>query len=337
MIKNSTWQSPSNIAIIKYWGKHGLQLPQNPSFSFTLSKARTETSLSWNQKPASKGRSIELFLDGRKEPSFLPKIENFFARIEADYPILKDIKLVIETHNTFPHSSGIASSASAFSALSCCIGEILNIKDKREISRLARLGSGSACRSLFASGAIWGKTEFEESSSDHYAVSIESKMHEVFKSFRDSILIIKSGEKAVSSTAGHKLMENHPFSEQRYQNARVRMGALCQALKSGDIDTFGEICEKEALELHALMMCSSPPYVLMEPGTLEVINLIQKFRKETGVPIYFTLDAGPNVHLLYPSEYVSKVTNFIESSLVPFCEDGFWIDDFVGSGPSNIK
>ena len=332
-----SWQSPSNIAIIKYWGKRELQIPENPSFSLTLNHARTNIQASYQLGDRFSERKIEVFLDEVLQPSFVPKIEQLLARIENEYPVLKSIQLTLRTHNTFPHSSGIASSASAMSAIACCLGEILGISDDlEELSRISRLGSGSACRSLFPHGALWGNCKELNQASNAFAIPMSDQMHPVFKTFRDSILIVKSGEKSVSSTAGHNLMKTHPFAHSRYANAKTRMGELLLALKSGDVENFGIICEQEALELHALMMCSTPPYILIEPNTLKIIQCIQEFRKKTHIPAYFTLDAGPNIHLLHPASNAIQVKKFIETELVPFCENRFWINDEVGLGSKKI-
>ncbi len=335
-----TWRSPSNIAIVKYWGKHGLQLPRNPSFSFTLDAAFTETSMDYRIGKGKDARKIEVILDGEPKTSFVPKIEQFFDRAKDKFPILENIHVQIETHNSFPHSSGIASSASSMSALAMCICEIANGTNQVDLvraSELARLGSGSACRSVFPIGAVWGKTTSLAESSDKFAIAMQKRIHPVFHTFRDSILIAKSGEKEVSSTIGHNLMNSHPYAEDRYRRATENLEQLLSALESGNLVKFGEICEAEALELHALMMCSTPPYILMEPESLEMISRIKRFRKKRDIPLYFTLDAGPNVHLLYPAEFTKQVQSFIESDLAPICENGYWIDDQVGMGPAQMN
>ena len=332
-----TWQSPSNIAIVKYWGKHGSQLPKNPSFSLTLSAAYTRTTARFIIHQTEQKNNVSVSLDGAEQPAFIPKITQFLDRVSDDYPFLNRIELHLETHNSFPHSSGIASSASAMSALALIIADIGGRSgDLQEISRISRLGSGSASRSIFPYGSIWGVSNEVPGSSDYFGIGMEDRMHPVFKTFCDAILIVKSGEKAVSSTAGHGLMASHPFAETRYANARNRLSHLTKALETGDVATFGEICEKEALELHALMMCSDPPYILMEPKTLEMIQCVLKFRKASGIPMYFTLDAGPNLHLLYPVENRNKVSDFIQKELIQYCENGKWIDDAVGTGPNKI-
>ncbi len=336
------WRSPSNIAIIKYWGKHGLQLPKNPSLSFTLNNAHTFTCLGYDINKA-KGVSFDLIFEGKENKSFHPKIFKFFEQIKEIYPFVEQLHFKIETENTFPHSAGIASSASAMSALSLCLCSlernffnILNDEEEflQKASYLSRIGSGSACRSIYPIAAVWGKTDLIPGSSDLYAIPFKDQIHQVFHTFHDDILIVSQQEKSVSSSAGHKLMEGNIYSNSRYQQANKQLDKLLKALHEGDLDSFGTICEEEALTLHALMMTSSPSYLLLKPATLSIIDEIRTFRAETGIPVYFTLDAGPNVHLLYPDEYKEIIKEFINQKLVLYCINKSYIQDYLGSGPS---
>jgi diphosphomevalonate decarboxylase len=340
------WESPSNIALIKYWGKHGRQLPNNASLSFTLNTAASRTFIALDGTNESGQMEIDFTFEGKQNDTFKNRIEKFLLSIADEYfPFLREYKLKIDSSNSFPHSSGIASSASGMSALSLCLCDIdyqLNAQDIlnedffRKASLIARLGSGSASRSVFSKMALWGKHPDFKLSSDDFAVSLEDEIHPIFHTFRNDILIISANEKSVSSTAGHRLMEGNPYAESRYKQANERLSILHTALKSGDLDTFGRITEDEALTLHALMMCSDPSYILMEEGSLSVIKKIKEFRKKTNIPVYFTLDAGPNVHVLYPSEWVAPVTEFIINELKHYCHEGKIIKDHVGNGPQKI-
>jgi diphosphomevalonate decarboxylase len=128
-------------------------------------------------------------------------------------------------------------------------------------------------------------------------------------------------------------MQDHPFAPIRYHEARRNLEQILAALKSGDIEKMGIITEMEAMQLHALMLCSNPNYILLQPNTLQIIREIKIYREESKVPIYFTLDAGPNVHLLYPAADITEVQNFIKERLLIYCQDAKWIDDRVGDGP----
>ncbi len=325
----------SNIALIKYWGKRDVQIPMNPSLSFTLNASHTQTELLFSPKNSSQ-TNFKVFLDDELKTDFVPKILTFFKRIEEFLPFLDQFNFEIRTHNTFPHSSGIASSASGMGALSLCLvelenklgGELTEKEKLRKASFLARLGSGSACRSLYRGITVWGETDSVEGSSDLYAVPYPYEIHEVFRNFQDTILLIDEGQKEVSSTVGHKLMGNHPYAKQRFQDAEENLKQLIPILKSGDLEGFGRIIEHEALSLHAMMMTSHPYFILMRPNTLRAIEEIWNFRKETQLPLYFTLDAGANVHLLYPEKFKVKIEDFIEKVLKSFCFQGKIIKDF---------
>jgi diphosphomevalonate decarboxylase len=340
------WESPSNIALIKYWGKYGDQLPRNASVSFTLNTAATRTFATWSPIADHETSGISFLFEGKENPAFQARIEIFLNKIRhVHFPFLESGLLCIESSNSFPHSSGIASSASAMSALALCLCDIENtlagnntFSDTfyRKVSLIARLGSGSACRSVYPMMAVWGVHPTLPESSEEWATDISPEIHPVFHTFHDDILIISPDEKSVSSTAGHKLMEKNPYAAPRYEQAGLRLTLLLEALRDGDVATFGKITEDEALTLHALMMCSDPAYILMEEGSLSVIKQIKKFRKQTNIPVFFTLDAGPNVHILYPDEFESQVSTFIINELKPYCNNGKIIRDKVGTGPKKI-
>ena len=207
---------------------------------------------------------------------------------------------------------------------------------ERKASMLARLGSGSASRSIFDSWALWGKTGDVEGSSDEYAIGMKEHMHPIFNFLHDDIFILSAAEKSVSSSAGHELMESNPYANVRYEEAKRQMFYLLKALETGDMERFGSIAEQEAMSLHALMMASNPSYILMEPNTIAMIKMIRAYRAESGLPVYFSLDAGPNIHLLYPDSIADEILPFIENELKPLCVDGLVIKDQVGPGPEQI-
>lgn len=332
------WSSPSNIALVKYWGKRGKQLPQNPSISFTLSECCSETFVTYEK---SDRLGFTFYFEGQEKPAFGAKIEKFLLENQAFFPFINQLNLKVESRNTFPHSSGIASSASSMSAFVMCLMDIENQivgkqSDFQKASCFSRLASGSASRSVYPKMALWGSTPCFEGSSDEYAVPLENEIHPVFKTFRDSILIVSGDTKSVSSRAGHALMEGNPYAPARYAQANGNIKDLLSALKSGDLDTFINITESEALQLHALMMCSNPSYILMKPNTLNLIDKIRSFREETKIPLCFTLDAGPNVHLLYPESEAEKVEAYIKNVLVDYCDQNRWIADRVGDGPKKL-
>ena len=324
-------RSPSNIAIVKYWGKHGNQLPNNPSISFTLSNCFTETKVTYKEA-SHDDISMEFYFEGKENPAFKSKIEKFLNANEQYFTFLKGLDLKIESYNSFPHSSGIASSASSMSALIMCLLEIKykdSVIDLQEASFLSRLASGSAARSVYPVMTLWGETASLSDSSNEYAIPIGDMIHPVFKTYHDTILIVSSKEKSVSSRAGHSLMDSHPMAEMRYATARKNTEDLLTILKQGDLEGFIKIAEEEANQLHDLMATSTPSYTLKEPNTINIINKILEFRKETGLPVCYTLDAGPNVHLLYPDSCAEQVHKFIEEVLKDYCFENKYINDKV--------
>ncbi|MFS4455073.1 diphosphomevalonate decarboxylase [Maribacter sp. 2304DJ31-5] len=340
-----TYSSPSNIALVKYWGKKENQIPANPSVSFTLEACATTTTVTFYELGSAGSHfSFDLFFEGRPNEDFKPKIQTFFKRITVYLPFLKSYHLKIETANSFPHSSGIASSASGMSALALCLLEIereLNPEMTQEYftrkaSFLARLGSGSACRSIEGDLVQWGAHKETEGSSDLFGIKYPYKVHNVFNSYHDTILLVDKGKKQVSSTIGHGLMHDHPFAAQRFQQAHNNLSKLRSVFEKGDLDTFIEIVESEALTLHAMMMTSQPSFVLMKPNTLEVIQKIRDFREKSGTHVCFTLDAGANVHVLYPENEKEKVYAFVKNELLVYCENQQHICDRIGYGAKKL-
>lgn len=339
------WEAPSNIALVKYWGKKAGQIPMNPSVSFTLHTCSTQTELRCRKSGTPSGTpSFEVFLEGSPAPHFREKIQSFFERILPFQPFLSGYAFEIHTENTFPHSSGIASSASGMAALALGLMDLEQViyPDMppeffhRKASFLARLGSGSAARSVGGNLVQWGAHESVPGSSDLFGIGYPLPVHSVFRSFRDTILLVDKGQKQVSSTAGHGLMQGHPYANARFDQATSRIEALQPILEKGDLQAFIELVESEALTLHAMMMTSSPYYILMKPATLRILEHIREFRESANEPVCFTLDAGANVHVLYPEESHEKVYAFIKDTLLPFCQDGQHICDRVGSGAKRL-
>ncbi|WP_315054763.1 diphosphomevalonate decarboxylase [Chryseobacterium indoltheticum] len=327
---------PSNIALIKYWGKYKDQIPANPSISFTLNHCKTNTEMEF---VANESFSVQTFLSGNEEVKFAEKIEKYFKNIEQYLPWILQGKYIIRTENTFPHSSGIASSASGFGAIAKCLmkldesffGKKSDEESLTKASFLARLGSGSACRSLYNGLVVWGETDQVNGSSDLFAVQYpNTEIHDIFKDFNDWVLLIHEGVKSVSSTVGHGLMNTNPYAERRFQEARENFVPMKEILKSGDMQRFIKLVEHEALTLHAMMMMSDPAFILMKTGTLEVINKIWDFRRETDLPLFFTLDAGANVHLLFPNDgSEEKIKTFIEAELLQHTQKNGVVKDVM--------
>ncbi len=333
IVFESAWESPSNIAFVKYWGKKGHQIPANPSLSMSLKECCTKTKTIFSP---SNELQVNLKLEGDTNPKFAQKIRNYLASLESELPWIMNLNVSIETSNTFPHGAGIASSASGLSAFALTFADYLkalNPNDDHSLffkraSHLARLASGSACRSVFGGFSTWGASDLPEAT-DLYASPLE--VHPDLRFLHDTVLVVNGTEKNISSTDGHGRMSDHFFAEARFSQAKVHFTICVQALKAGDIESVGKILESEALSLHAMMLTSPSAYTLLKPNTLLAIEAIWRFRRETKLPLYFTLDAGPNLHLIYPGHEKKQIELFIHHTLSPMCEKILY--DVTGDGP----
>jgi diphosphomevalonate decarboxylase len=339
-----TWQTPSNIALVKYWGKSEPQIPKNASISFTLNNCHTTTKIEFTKTQPKNQAEFELFFEGEKKDDFKPKIAKFFERIQKYCPYILEYNMVISSENSFPHSSGIASSASGMSAIAMCLMNLEkeltpSLNDEyinKKASFLARLGSGSASRSIEGPLVVWGSHPEVEGSSDLFGVKFPHKVHPIFEDYQDAILLVDKGEKQVSSTVGHNLMHNHHYAESRFTQANENLEKLSKILQNGNIKEFVSLVESEALTLHAMMLTSNPYFILMKPNTLEIINKIWEYRQENNSNVCFTLDAGANVHVLYPYSERTEIEAFIKNILAAYCQKNHYICDSVGFGARPI-
>ncbi len=332
-----SWKSPSNIALVKYWGKKENQIPLNPSLSMTLSQSYTLTRVT--ATPDREEKKLKVNADASHP--FIPKMELFLQYIGKEVPVLKELSFNVETTNSFPHSTGIASSASGLSAFALCLLSIAEMVSGKNIdsgeffnlaSFVSRMGSGSACRSLYGGYSLWGKTDRVQGSSGLFAVPLAERVHPIFRTLHDAILVISSEPKSLPSTRGHSLMDHHPFAAARIDQAENNLSETLKALDSGDIERLISVTENEALTLHALIMSSKGGTVLLKPPTVNVILKIREARRK-GMSVFFSLDAGPNVHLFYPEKSTPEVEQFIRNELVSSCENGLVIYDCCGTGP----
>lgn len=338
------WRSPSNIALIKYWGKYGRQLPRNPSISMTLKNCYTDTVMEYRFGSTNSGPLLDFKFQGKKDDVFAARIMHYLDDISGEKPFLKNLEMKVNSSNSFPHSAGVASSASSMSALVLCLlvaeSRIAGFENDekdflKQASSFSRLASGSAARSLFGGFVLWGESAYMPESSSKYAVPVTG-VAPVFQTYRDAVMIVSSKKKTMASTKGHKLMEDHPFAQERYGQARVNLSQMIDILRNGDQMGFAELLEHEALTLHSLMMSSIPGYIEIKANTINIIDRIRAYRDKSGVPLAFTLDAGPNVHILYPEQDKEEVIYFIKHELADLCENNKWIDDELGSGPERL-
>ncbi|MBN2612472.1 MAG: hypothetical protein JXB00_13015 [Bacteroidales bacterium] len=338
------WICPSNIALVKYWGKKDNQVPYNPSVSITLKNAFTSLKLEYSKTSGIHPAPPEFYFEGKRNKPYESRVGGYLETVKPFFPFLNQLRIKIHSENSFPAATGIASSASSFGALALSItgieysflGKSLDDRFYRKASFMARLGSGSACRSVYGGVVLWGYSEEVPGSSDEYAVSINDKANGIFKNYCDSILIITKEKKQVSSSDGHRLMNSNPYAVNRFAEARNNITNLLHAISSGDQSGFISIAEGEAMALHAMMMTGKPYYLLMKPQTVSAIEKIRQYRETTGHPVCFTLDAGANVHMLYPAHISRDVHKFIDSGLREFCIDGEVLHDITGDGPKKL-
>lgn len=337
-----TWRCPSNIAFVKYWGKKPNQLPCNASLSMILSASYSEVRLELKEKKSKEEIEIDYFFENKKNELFEEKVKRYIEKNRIYFPSVLQFRLRFDSTNSFPHSAGIASSASAFGAIALALldaeysltNKALDTYFYQKASSLARLGSGSASRSILPAFSVWGKVEGFETSSDEFAVPV-LEVHKHFQNLKDTILIVDNQPKSVSSTIGHSLMQNHPFASNRFTQANERVKTMIEILRQGDEEQFIHIVESEALTLHAMMMTSNEYYLLMKPNTLQIIEEIWRFRKQTNIPICFTLDAGPNVHIIYPESYQKEVRYFLKNNCNNYKIDSIF--DEIGLGPKKMN
>ncbi len=333
------WTSPSNIALIKYWGKKGVQLPMNASLSVTLRESVSHVTLDFQQTEKGLG-GADFYFEGQEHPVFNKLVMSYLEHIRPWFPFLNRLWLKIDSRNSFPHSAGIASSASFMSALALCICQLENYPLKeygsdflRKASFMARLGSGSAARSVYGKMAAWGKHPAIHDSSDQYAIPFPEKIPAIFQNLQDTIVVVDAGTKKVSSSQGHQLMKNHPYAQTRLKQANQNFHKILEAAENSNWKTFASIIENEALSLHAMMLSSIPGFSLLKQQTLEIIEKVKNFRDKHNAMITFTLDAGPNVHLLYPHQERKMVLPFIHDQIKPLAENERIIADQMGNGP----
>jgi diphosphomevalonate decarboxylase len=278
-----------NIAFIKYWGNidHDLNIPTNGSISMNLSGLETRTTVTFN--PALK--ADKLILNGEKiTGEGLDRVSRFLDRVRKMANLNGYAQVTSE--NNFPTGSGIASSASAFAALSLAATAASELSlDTEELSRLARTGSGSASRSVPEGYVEWQAGEDHQSS---YAYTIAPPDH---WDLIDLIAIVSQEHKVTGSTGGHAIAHTSPLQNARLVDVDQRLDTCRQAILDRDFATFAKVVELDSNLMHAVMMTSSPPLIYWLPGTLAVMQAVQDWRRQ-GMEVCYTIDAGPNIHVI---------------------------------------
>ncbi|MBN1304598.1 MAG: diphosphomevalonate decarboxylase [Anaerolineales bacterium] len=296
----ATAQAHPNIAFIKYWGNKDqeLRIPVNGSLSMNLDGLFTQTtvtfntffpkdSLTLNNKPIT-GAGLDRvtgILDLVRQRAGM----NTSAEVRSD--------------NNFPTGTGIASSAAAFAALALAASTAAGLHlDEQQLSILARRGSGSASRSIPGGFVEW---QAGADNDDSYAFSFAPAEH---WNLADCIAVISSEHKPTISSQGHTLASTSPLQAARIADAPRRIDICRQAILNCDFEALAAIVELDSDMMHAVMMTSTPALFYWRPATLAVIQAVRDWRSE-GLPVCYTIDAGPNVHVLCPQEYVETTAN----------------------------
>lgn len=295
-----------NIAFIKYWGNRdeSLRLPSNGSISMNLDGLFTRTKITWKENRKSSKDTLTLNgapISGRA----LQRVSNFLDLVRQMAGL--DLRAEVISENNFPSGAGIASSASAFAALALASTRAAGLDlEPAALSRLARRGSGSACRSIPGGFVEWTAGASDE---DSYAVPIAPPEH---WSLVDVIAILSSAHKPTGSTEGHARAHTSPLQAARVNDAPRRLDLCRRAILERDFAAFAEIVELDSNLMHAVMMTSTPPLFYWQEATLKVMKTIRAARAN-GLPVCYTIDAGPNVHVVCEKASAAEVIKMVGS------------------------
>lgn len=292
-----------NIAFIKYWGNQDevLRIPSSGSISMNLDGLRTSTQVTFEDGLD----SDRLTINGSQVSGLaLDRVRELLVKVRA----ISGMHLFarVESENNFPSGTGIASSASAFAALSLAAVSAAGMQlEESELSRLARTASGSACRSV-PTGFVEWQAGFDHMTS--FAFSIAPPSH---WRLADCITIINREHKSIGSYEGHRLANRSPLQPARLSGAPHRLNICRQAILERDFDALADVVELDSNLMHAVIMTSNPRVQYWQPITLQVMLEVVNWRK-AGIPVCFTIDAGPNVHVLCEHAYVDKISKQLQ-------------------------
>ena len=283
--------APSNIAFIKYWGKtdEDLKIPENGSISMNLSNLLTTTTVEFDPKYEKDLITVNSKSNDQEESRIIKHLD--FIRKKANI----FLKAKVVSNNNFPDGTGLSSSASGFAALTLAATKAtgLNLSEK-ELSILARQGSGSACRSIPDGFVEWvGEGAKSLYPPDYWGII-------------DVVAIISQDKKETSSTDGQKIASSSPFFQIRFNNINEKILRLKKALEVKNFTEFGRIIENEALELHAIMLTSTPSLIYWQPETIKLMKLVKKWKSE-GLEVFFTVNTGQDIHLIIEEKNTKKL------------------------------
>ncbi len=284
----ATAQAPSNIAFIKYWGKKDevLRLPENGSISMNLSDLLTTTTVEFSLGY----KEDNIIINGTKEPNEGSRAIKHLDRIRNIANINDKAKVV--TNNNFPTGTGLSSSASGFAAFTVAGAKAAGLSlSEKELSILARQGSGSACRSIPDGFVEWLDGNTSDTS---YSVSLYPPS---YWDIVDVVAIVSKEKKIVPTTEGQKLVGSSPFFPIRLEKIKNKIKLIKEYIAEKNFQAFGEVLEAEALELHSIMLTSKPSLIYLLPASLKIMHLVKKWRAD-GLQVYFTVNTGQDIHLI---------------------------------------
>jgi diphosphomevalonate decarboxylase len=287
-MNKATATAPTNIAFIKYWGRKDetLRLPENGSISLCISELITTTTVEFRDELT----EDDVVINGTRHEGESSRVTLHLDRIRSQAGITTFAR--VASTNSFPTATGLSSSASGFAALTVAAAAAAGLQlSEKELSILARQGSGSACRSIPGGWVEWldGNT-----SEDSYAVSLYPAD---YWDIVDVVAVVSTGRKDVSTSEGQKLISTSPFFEARKAGMKQKITDIKQAIGARDFTQFGQITEAEALNMHAVMLTSNPALIYWTSGTLEIMKLCSLWR-QAGLEVYFTINTGQDIHLL---------------------------------------
>lgn len=316
------YRAHTNIALIKYWGKRHqvLHLPVTNSLSLTLEALYTDTAVEFDS--SGMGSGDVFYLNGERqsasETEAVSRFVDLFRELAGnDYPVR------VDSVNHVPTAAGLASSASAFAALACACDQALGLGlSPEQLSVLARRGSGSASRSLFAGFAEWDAGQGDDSNSS-YAHSIDPADWDIGM----LIVVVNAKKKKVSSRQGMQhTVETSPFYALWPQEVARDLDLIRPAIQGRDIQTIGQVAEHNAMKMHATMLASNPSFNFFEGDSLLVMDLVQQMRAD-GLDAYYTMDAGPNVKIICPYSQIPAIKTYLEPH--------FHADQLIASRPGS--
>lgn len=298
VIPTATAIAHPNIAFIKYWGDREprLRLPANGSISMNLAGLTTRTTVTFDDALS----SDELVLNGvPTHGEALERVGLVLERLRQMAGTRRHAR--VESVNNFPMGAGVASSASAFAALALAASKAAGLElGERELSRLARLGSGSACRSVPGGYVEWLPGTSDE---DSFAYSFAPPEH---WALADCIAVVSRAHKQVVSRRGHVLAATSPIQAARLADTPRRLSQCRNAILERDFEALAEVAELDSNLMHAVMLTSTPRLLYWQPATLALMQAVVEWRG-AGLPVFYTIDAGPNVHVICPAETAEQV------------------------------